>query len=463
MLLTLKTIIQTWKKASKDTPNASCYQSEELEFMPAVLEITETPPDPIHGRLLYFIIILFISALAWSILGRMDVITTGMGKLVPGGYVKVIQSADGGIVQSIKVKDGDKVSKGDILIQFKQEDAIIARNKAHSDLMYQKSQVAYQTVYLNHIQKGNITPQMFSQIPAKQQAFYRQRLGLEMSVYKKTLESINHKRKKIKTDIQIANSRIIQYEKRLEVLNIKHKSITNLYKQKMKSKLEYKQSEQNILGVKQGIITQQQMIQGYQYSIRSLDADENKIRNDFENKAINALINQKERLKQSELNHQSASEVLKRTTITSPIDGVIEQLQVHTIGGVVKPVAVVATVVPHNTPLLAEVFIQNKDIGFVKVGQAVKVKIDSFQFTKYGYMTGKIKFISTDAQNHEHLGTAYKVKIALDTQTLTVNGQAIPLTAGMSLVAEIKTGKRRIIEYILSPLMKIKDEAFGER
>jgi hemolysin D len=149
--------------------------------------------------------------------------------------------------------------------------------------------------------------------------------------------------------------------------------------------------------------------------------------------------------------------------LTAPVAGSVQQLAVHTVGGVVTPAQALLVIVPGDNPLEIEAFVENKDIGFVRTGQTAEVKVETFPFTKYGTLPGKVVQVSSDAIQDEKRGLVYAARVKLDKATLDVDGKTVNLTPGMAVTVEIKTGKRRIIEYFLSPLMQYKAESLRER
>ena len=150
-------------------------------------------------------------------------------------------------------------------------------------------------------------------------------------------------------------------------------------------------------------------------------------------------------------------------SLTAPISGTVQELQIHTVGGVVTPAQELMKIVPFEAQLEAEIMLQNKDIGFVEEGQHVAVKLDAFPFTKYGMLDGEVINVSHDAIQDPDLGLIFAARIAVEQNHMTVRGKQIPLTPGMSLSGEIKTGDRRIIEYFLSPILKYQAEIIRER
>ncbi|MBU6952826.1 HlyD family type I secretion periplasmic adaptor subunit [Hahella sp. HN01] len=168
-----------------------------------------------------------------------------------------------------------------------------------------------------------------------------------------------------------------------------------------------------------------------------------------------AALLQEERIK--------AEQRSRQTRLTAPIDGTVQQLAVHTVGGVVTPAQELMLVVPEHSEMEVEALVLNKDIGFVQEGQSAEVKVDTFNFTKYGIIDAELVDLSDDAIQDENLGLVYKARLKLKQDGLTVENQYVRLSPGMSVTSEIKTGQRRLIEYFLSPLLRYKQESLGER
>jgi hemolysin D len=149
--------------------------------------------------------------------------------------------------------------------------------------------------------------------------------------------------------------------------------------------------------------------------------------------------------------------------LVAPVDGVVQQLAIHTVGGVVTEAQQLMVIVPAEQRLEVEATLLNKDIGFVQAGQPAAVKIETFLFTRYGTIDGKVLQVSGDAVADDHLGLVYPTRIAMDRTTMNVDGKTVNLGAGMAVTVEIKTGKRRLIEYLLSPLLRYGQESLRER
>lgn len=184
---------------------------------------------------------------------------------------------------------------------------------------------------------------------------------------------------------------------------------------------------------------------------------------EFDKNLMQELTENREKLASYQQELVKYREALKRTVVKAPLSGYVQQLVYHTKGGVVETAKPIMNIVPENYKLEAQVMILNKDIGFVRPEQDVEIKIDSFPFTKYGTLKGKVRNISGDAVQDEKLGLVFNARLTLSDNKIKADGQIIRLKPGMSVTAEIKTGKRRVIEYLLSPVMKYLNESMRER
>ena len=150
-------------------------------------------------------------------------------------------------------------------------------------------------------------------------------------------------------------------------------------------------------------------------------------------------------------------------TLTAPVDGTVQQLAVHTVGGVVTPAQPLMMIVPSDAAVEVEALLENKDIGFVHAAQAAEVKVETFPFTKYGTLHAQVTHVSSDAINDEKKGLVYAARVKLERATMRVEERTVNLTPGMAVTVEIKTGRRRVIEYFLAPLLQYRDESLRER
>lgn len=221
--------------------------------------------------------------------------------------------------------------------------------------------------------------------------------------------------------------------------------------------------EQKVIGLRQDLVIRKAEQSKQTAALAGVDAQIAKLQSEFSAKTLDAL-------NEADANYRLRAEEVKKaedkaalTTLMSPIDGVVAQLKVHTIGAVVRPADPIMVIVPRDSDLMVEAMVLNRDAGFIREGQSVEVKLEAFPFTRYGIVPGKIERISRDSVQDEKLGLVFPAQVSLSRSAINVDGKAVKLEPGLAATAEIKTGTRRIIEYLLSPLARRVQEAGRER
>lgn len=456
----IRSVINALKSQQEEKANIK-RQRDEYEFLPAHLDVLEKPPSP-KARLIALILVSFLLiVLAWSIWGKLDIHAAAQGKLLVSSNSKVIQPLSQGEVTAIHVKDGMPVKKGDILIELNTVDIIAEIER----LAQQVSHYSLESARLNALISDN--PLKSFKAPQSATAFQMQ-------------NSQNH----LRSEVEETAALVEQLQAELEVNRNEQKANQNdlVSLQKLKDNIVQRLAARRTLAASQAIakvelLEQEKELLEIDRSISSLEAQKSVLlaqHNSLEEQ-IDSLIAQKRRehfeeLNQVEINlaqvkqeYIKAKETLRRQTLRSPVDGIVQQLSIHTLGGVVTPAQELMVIVPDNAILEAQVNVLNKDVGFVLAGQMVEIKIDSFPFTKYGTIEGEVLHVSQDAVQDEQLGFVFPARIKLNRSDIVVEDKLVSLSAGMSVLAEITTGDRRVIEYLLSPLQQYQSEAMRER
>jgi len=221
--------------------------------------------------------------------------------------------------------------------------------------------------------------------------------------------------------------------------------------------------KERVVGLRQDLIIRTEELVKSRAALAGVDSQIAKLQSEFRAKALDALS-------EAEANHRLRAEEVKKandeaslTILASPIDGTVTQLSVHTIGAVVKPADALLAIVPKDEELIIEAMVLNKDIGFVREGQPAEIKLEAFPFTRYGVVNGTIETISTDSVDNKELGLVFPCQVKLAQTYIDVGSKRIALAPGFAATAEIKTGRRRIIEFLLSPLSRRLQEAGRER
>lgn len=434
---------------------------DNLAFLPAALEVLETPPAP-FGRILAITIAAFFSlAILWAWFGTVDVVAIAHGQTIPSGKVKIVQPLETGVVRAIHVQDGQAVEKGDVLIELDPTESRSNIDSLYADLAQAKLDAASGAAYLASspreafVAPAGVRPDLIEvtrDILGDELARHKAALlalRSEISRSRAAIRSAEIERAKLKRTIPLTEARLEMQEelrtKGLAQMPIVLALQQELYEQEAALANTTEERAQNLA------------------SIDSLKARRSELEAEFRTQASEKRRDGLRQIAILEQSLKKEEQRLRYRGLRAPVSGVVHQLSVHTIGAVVNSAEQLLIIIPKDTPLEIEAMILNKDIGFVEADQAAAIKLEAFPFTRYGTVAGKIESISDDAIIHEELGPVYKVRASLDSQQIQIEGKLIELSPGMNVSVEVKTGTRRIIEFFLSPLLRYQDEAIRER
>ncbi len=432
----------------------------EHEFLPATLEIQDTPPSPL-GRLITWVIMLFfVVALAWALIGKVDIVVSAPGRLITSGHTKVIQPLNTGIIQTIYVTEGQTVQQGDILVELKPDSAIADQQRIDDELTTLNQDKLRLETALNWIEHNKSNS---NAIPEILNSLQRQLLHSQWQQHQSQLTTLKHEQNKYRSERDSIEQQVQKYQAILPILTKRAEKL------KMLSQKQYLQEDQ-YLEIEQQRLTAYHDLKASQQHTQELDEAKAEVAGKIEQtkKAFNSQMLTE--LQQATEQFQSLSqEKIKATatrqaqTLIAPVSGVVQQLVLHTEGGVVTPAQQLMVIVPNQHDLEVEAMVANLDIGFVKENQAVEIKIDAFPFTKYGVIDGTLTHLSNDAIADEQLGLIYKAQVTMAKMDIQVENKLVKLSPGMTVAVEIKTGQRRLIEYFLAPLLRYKQESIRER
>ena len=436
---------------------------DEADFLPAALEILEKPPSPVGRLLIWLLIAFFTIAGLWSVFGRVDVVASAQGKILPKERVKLIQPAEIGVVRAIYVEDGQKVKAGDVLIELDPTISGAEEEQARRALLVAEVTAARATAILNHIDGKPISFRAPTNAAPEMIRVQSLLIDSQIGEYEAGLAALNQQREEAEADLSVVMGEIAKLQNTLPLIEDQVATRQDLVNKGLNSRLTFLELQERLVAHKQNILIQQDQQSKVIAAIASLDGQIDQLKQEFRKATISELAEATDQITLQSEELKKASQRKGLQQLTAPVDGVIQQLAVHTIGGVVQPAEPVMVLVPGDGELLVEALVLNKDIGFVHIGDKVEIKLEAFPFTKYGVIDGMLEDLSTDAIQDENLGLVYAARIAMDADTIRVNGRNVRLGPGMATTAEIKTGKRRLIEFLLSPLLRYKDEAFTER
>ncbi|MBK1840820.1 HlyD family type I secretion periplasmic adaptor subunit [Azospirillum sp. YIM B02556] len=456
---------------------------DEMDFLPDALEILERPPSPTARTFTAVIMLAFTAACAWAWFGHVDVVAVAQGRVVPSGRTKTIQPMQTGVVRAIDVEDGQLVKAGQTLIELDPTEAAADRGRIRSDLSAARAEAARLRAALE-VANGTpgaapdgsfVAPAGLSPELARMQS---QLLASQVAEQRAKLAALDREQARREADRATVVQTIAKLNATLPLIRERAEALYDLSKRGTSSRFQYLQLQQDLVGQEQELLVQKIKLTEADASIAATAEQRRQTEAEFRRQLYTSLAEAERKAASLEQELAKAEQQVDLLRLTAPVDGYVQQLAVHTVGGVVTTAQPLMVIVPEDSRLEVEAFIPNKDIGFVQTGQVAEVKVEAFSFTKYGLIPGRVASLSGDAVQQQQqadkgtdksaaktpeAGSVYAARIALDRDTLDVDGRQTRLQPGMTVTAEIKTGRRRIADYLLSPLSRSAQEAMHER
>ena len=438
-------------------------KTDALEFAPDMVRMQGEPPSPLPRATTYLLLVLLAFIAAWAFIGRLDIVASAHGRIVPQSFLKIVQPAESGIVREILVKDGDQVAEGQTLIRMDTRLSDADRSVTENELRMRALQLRRIDAELDAAplqRTADDDPVLFAQIEAQ----YRAR----RQAYRDALDAEGALLAKAQQDLRVAEEIEQKLVKTLPIYRQQAEGWDRLAREGYAGKLMALERQRLYLETAQDLKAQSHNIEGLRASIAQSAVRIAQITSNYRQQLHNERVDadaQRHRAQRELDKQQHRSSLLE---LKAPQAGIVKDLATHTPGTVVAPGAILLTLVPIAEPLVAEVWISNADAGFVQPNQRTRVKIAAFPFQKYGMLEGTVQHISADAQNAEpsaaqSRSSAYRALIALERDQPDNAASRLPLVPGMLVNAEIHLGTRSVIEYLLSPVQKIAHEAGRER
>jgi hemolysin D len=434
---------------------------EALEFLPAALEVTESPPSPKARVLAGLLISLFTIGLSWSIIGHVDVVATAEGKIVPSRYTKVVQPLEAGVVRAIHVRDGDHVTEGQVLIELDPTQATADKDSLIGQLDAAKTETARFTAEMSPTPMAAFAPP--PNVPKAVSAQNRRLLEQEISTQQSKLAGLDSEIRRNQADLEAWQVTVEKLEKSTPMLRERVETKRGLAGRFLATRHDLLQLEQQLVEQEQDLIIQRHRVDQAHAALESARQQRGQAQADFFRNVLSQQEDTEKKIAQIAQELAKAEQRRGLQTLTAPITGVVQELSIHSEGGVVQPAEKLLSVVPDNSGLEIDAQMPNRDIGFVVEGQEAEIKLDAFPHTSYGTIPGHVAWISRDAIKDDKLGLLYPVRVALDRTSIDAGDRVIPLGPGLSATVEIKTEKRRVISYLLSPLARYRHDAMRER
>ncbi len=435
----------------------------EAEFLPAALSLQETPVSPAPQVTMRLLMGFAGIALLWALFGRIDVVATAHGKIIPNDHSKVIQSTETAKVTAIHVRDGQQVTAGQYLLELDATVTEADATRVANDLALARLRAARAETMLGAMQGGTPLLKSVEGVSVEQRASEQRLLEGQHTEYRAKLGGLSAEISRRRAELRSAEEILNKLEQTAPMARQRARDFEDLLKKNFVAKHQYLEQQQAAIEQEQDLAAQRAKRDEIRAALlesthqrEALSAETRRVMLDQLHEAEQQTVSLTQDLIKAENHHGLMM-------LTAPVDGTVQQLVMHTVGGVVTPAQPLMVIVPKDNPLEVEAFVENKDIGFVFAGQDAEAKIETFPFTKYGTIPAQVVHVSSDAIQDEKRGLVYTAKVKLERSTVPLEEKTVNLSPGMAVTVEIKTGRRRVIEYFLSPLLQYKDESLRER
>lgn len=440
--------------------------SHEVQFLPAALSLQEQPVNPLARYIKWSIMAFSALALIWACVGEIDVVATAQGKIVPSGKSKVIQPSEVAVVKAIHVYDGQQVKAGDLLVELDASQTGADVERLKSDLLAARVDSVRAGALLESIssrQEPKLVAQDLSgasdiQVRSAEQWLRGQYLELRTNVDE--AQAVIEQRT---AEIQASQATVDSLSKTLPIAEQLAADYKRLLERNFVAKHAWLEKEQSRLDQERELAVQQAHLLELKASRREAEQRRENVIAQTRRAMLDLQHESDQKVAALTQELIKAEERDRLTRLTSPVDGTVQQLAIHTNGGVVTEAQPLMVVVPKDQPVEVEAMLENKDIGFVRPGQDVEIKVETFTFTKYGIVHGEVISISDDAIEDKQRGLLYSVRIRLGQSQIRIGDKDVSLSPGMVVTAEVKTDRRKVIDYFLSPLREYVGESLGER
>lgn len=464
--------------------------ADEAAFLPAALSLQDTPVHPAPRRLAFALIALFLLALLWAVFGKVDIVAVAQGRVVVSERTKLIQPLERSVVKRVLVKDGDRVSAGQPLVEL--DPTAASADKATvdealkatvSDVQRARSLLfallnSEQTMTAGRAPSPKIASSFPASWPAAETAAAHSQLQAEWADISAKLAKLGAEVMRRQAEIATARELLAKLETTVPLARQREEDFRKLADQGFMAGHAGQDRTRERIELERDLATQRARLAEAQATLRETE----NARTAYLAETRRTL---RDREAQADLKRQQATQEQTKatqreqlTTLRAPVAGVVQQLAVHSVGGVVTEAQALMVIVPEAgggsanpaAQVTAEVTLENKDIGFVNPGQMAEIKLETFPYTRYGTVMATVQRVTADAVLRDRRGeggtaetAVFPATLALAASHINIDGKPIRLSPGMTLTAEIKTGQRRVIEYLLSPIQRAGQESLRER
>lgn len=437
-------------------------KEQETEFLPAILEVTETPPSPTGRLVMWSILTLLVVGILWSVLGHINEVAVAPGKVIPTGQVKTIQVKNKSIVKEIHVKEGQHVEKGDTLV-------VMDPTSTDADYDSLNKRAAYYALDIQRLEAElngtSFSPKSDPNLELKditaEQSLYQSRVSQHRAEMEAAANAVNQKQAALNAERVNLN----KYDEMLEIAREKERRLIELTKENAISEFQLFEQTSQRINIEKTASAQLDMINRAEAELSEAQAKLSNLDAAYKKDVMASLVESRKQYYALTEESKKADENQRLSTVVAPCSGTVYNLAVHTEGGVVTDAQPLMVIVPDGVELEFEVWAENKDIGFIKEGQEAEVKVATFNFQKFGMLTAYVDEISADSNSDKsdpEKNKRFRLLLKLDENTLKENPD-IHINPGMEVTAEIKIKEKRIIEFFLDPFRRYTHESLRER
>ncbi len=437
----------------------------DYEFLPSTIEVLDRPPAPFSRVMVIFIVVLAAFIISWAYFAKMDIVVSGTGVVVFKGKVKVIQPLEPGIVNVIYVRDGQPVKKGEQLVKLDNTDNKADLNVLKKELIKTELTIANLKSRLDN-DETQFTSSVNGIKEADKESFtiHHQLLLRALQAHRERIVTMDLEISRCGAELESIRSNVQRLESSLPLIQKLFSKKKALAEKRLIAEGDFLDTQIEMTNAQKNLETEKKRFKETELRLAKARKEKELVQSQYQQKLLTELA-------ETETNHKNLIQQLtkaeqkgKNRILRSPIEGIVQQLSIHTVGGVVTAAQPLMVIVPINDGLEIEAKLLNKDIGFVTQGKEVSVKVNAYPFTRYGDLPGKVEWVARDMVLDQQMGPIYPIRVSIHKYQLpnAVNGRQGLITPGMTVTTDIKVGTRRVIDYFLGPILRYKDKSLKE-